>query len=173
MKEFLGGSLLFLAVLGMCCGCSHNEPPKYMNFNTPRANRPEVVTLSNQLDVAWLRAPTNLFTLGPGDRVEIELMDDLTSKIITVVGPDGKLYFNLLPGLDVWGLTLGQAKAEIEKELGKFIRGAPRVNITLRAVESKRVWLLGRFQEPGVYSMPVPMTLLEAISMAGGVLTFA
>ena len=100
-------------------------------------------------------------------------MDDLTSKIITVVGPDGKLYFNLLPGLDVWGLTLGQAKAEIEKELGKFIRGAPRVNITLRAVESKRIWLLGRFQEPGVYSMPVPMTLLEAISMAGGVLTFA
>jgi polysaccharide export outer membrane protein len=42
------------------------------------------------------------------------------------------------------------------------------VGITLRGVESKRVWLLGRFQAPGVYPMAAPTTLLEAISIAGG-----
>jgi protein involved in polysaccharide export with SLBB domain len=46
------------------------------------------------------------------------------------------------------------------------------VSVTLRGVESKRVWLLGRFQAPGVYTMAAPTTLLEAISMAGGSLTF-
>ena len=33
--------------------------------------------------------------------------------------------------------------------------------------------MLGRFQAPGVYTMPGPMTLLEGISMAGGPMTFA
>jgi polysaccharide biosynthesis/export protein len=35
-------------------------------------------------------------------------------------------------------------------------------------VESKRIWLLGRLNNPGVYVMTGPMTLLEAVSLAGG-----
>ncbi|HLP76428.1 MAG TPA: SLBB domain-containing protein, partial [Candidatus Paceibacterota bacterium] len=85
---------------------------------------------------------------------------------------DGKIYFNLLPGLDVWGLTLGQAKTLIEQNLTNYIRATPRVNLTLREVASKRVWILGRVQQPGVYTMPGPMTLLEAVSMAGGSASF-
>jgi len=42
------------------------------------------------------------------------LIGDPASRTITVVGPDGKLYFNLLPGVDVWGLTLTDAKARLE-----------------------------------------------------------
>ena len=132
----------------------------------------QTVTLTNVVDPVWLQEPTNQFTLGPGDRLEIELLDDAASKSLTVVGPDGKLYFNLLPGLDVWGLTLGQAKTLIEQSLTQYIRGTPRVNITLREVGSKSIWLLGRLQAPGIYSMPHPMTLLEGITMAGGSLTF-
>jgi protein involved in polysaccharide export with SLBB domain len=40
----------------------------------------------------------------------------------------------------------------------------------LRGVESKRIWILGRVQVPGVYPLAAPMTLLEAISTAGGTL---
>src|SRR5581483_7611142 len=55
----------------------------------------------------------------------------------------------------------------------KYIREQPQLNLTLREVGSKQVWLLGRFQQPGVYPMAGPMTLLEAISMGGGSQTFA
>jgi protein involved in polysaccharide export with SLBB domain len=152
-------------------GCQHPGP----RFNA-RAPRPtstiplEKVSLTNRINPEWLRPPTNLFTLGPGDKLEIELLDDPTTKTITTVGPDGKIYFQLLPGVDVWGLTLAEAKAAIEKELGNFIRDRVQLGFTLKAVESKRVWLLGRLQTPGVYPMPAPMTLLEAISRAGGTL---
>ena len=91
----------------------------------------------------------------------------------TVVGPDGKIYFNLLPGIDVWGLTLGQTRQVIEHDLARYVRGTPQVNLTLRDVESKHVWLLGRFQQPGVYNMAAPTTLLEAIAAAGGSQSFA
>jgi len=129
------------------------------------------VAVTNQINSEWLKPPTNFLTLGPGDKLEIELLSDPASKTTTTVGPDGKIYFNLLSGLDVWGLTLGQTKALLEKELAKFIRDQVQVSLTLRAVESQRVWLLGRLQSPGVYPMAAPMTLLEAISLAGGPLS--
>jgi polysaccharide biosynthesis/export protein len=158
------------AVLVMASGCRQVQP-KYVEFQRPV---PAVTTtFTNRIDPSWLRPSTNLFTLGPGDKLEIELLDDPASKTTTVVGPDGKIYFYLLPGLDVWGLTLDQATTLMEHQLAKYIRAPVRLNLTLRNVQSKRVWLLGRFQAPGVYVMAEPMTLLEAITMAGGPLTFS
>src|SRR5436190_17570662 len=75
------------------------------------------VTLDNKPDPAWLKPPAQLFTLGPGDKVEIELLGEPASKVTTIVGPDGKIYFNLLAGIDVWGLTLVEAKQRLEAEL--------------------------------------------------------
>jgi polysaccharide biosynthesis/export protein len=158
----------------LLAGCQHTGP-KFDPRAKVQAPAPGLhsVTVTNHIAPDMLRAPTNLFTLGPGDRLEIELLDDPTSRALTAVGPDGKLYFHLLPGLDVWGLTLGETKALIEKELAKFIKDQLQVSVLLRGVESKRVWLLGRFAAPGVYSMTNTMTVLEAVSLAGGAANIA
>jgi protein involved in polysaccharide export with SLBB domain len=88
-----------------------------------------------------------------------------------VVAPDGKLYFNLLSGVDVWGKTIGQTKIELQNTFTNFVREPPRISIVLRSVESKRFWILGCVQAPGVYHMATPMTLLETLSAAGGTLS--
>jgi protein involved in polysaccharide export with SLBB domain len=67
----------------------------------------------------------------------------------------------------VWGLTLPETKARLEQELSKFQR-APQVSLALRAVGSKQVWMLGRVNRPGIYPLPGPTTLLEALAQAGG-----
>jgi len=133
----------------------------------------QMLSLTNTLDPALLRAPTNLFTLGPGDKLDIELTDETNSLTTTVVGPDGKIYFSLLPGTDVWGLTLGQTRQVLQHEMSRYVRGTPQINVSLRDVQSKHVWLLGRFQQPGVYNLAAPTTLLEAIASAGGSQSFA
>ena len=134
----------------------------------------ETVSSENKIRPEWLQPPTEPFRLGPGDKIEIDLISNPNdTRTLCTVGPDGKVYFYLLPGLDVWGLTLEEARAKIESELKRYIREHPQVSVTLRTVESKRVWLMGRFQAPGVYPMPVPMTLLEAISGAGGTANFS
>jgi polysaccharide biosynthesis/export protein len=124
-------------------------------------------TLTNQLPAELLRPREDMFTLGPGDAVEIEILGTPTSRATATVGPDGKIYYNLLPGLDVWGLTLGQTRDLVEKQLTKYLSG-PQVTLTLRAVGSKYVWMLGRVSRPGVYPLAAPMTLLESIASAGG-----
>jgi protein involved in polysaccharide export with SLBB domain len=174
-KRILGGvfAASIFAELMFCAGCKTGSP-QYANINAPavtNASQAETVTLTNELDRSMLVAPTRMFTLGPGDRLELELIGNPASRTTTVVAPDGKLYFNLLPGIDVWGLTLTETKAQLENSFTNFVREQPRVAITLRGVESKRVWILGCVQAPGVYNMATPMTLLESISMAGGTLS--
>ena len=131
------------------------------------------VALTNQIDPQWLQPPSQPFTLGPGDKLEISVIGEVASKATTVVGPDGKVYYNLLPGIDVWGLTLDQARAQIQQGLSKYLKERPMVSLVLRGVESKQVWILGRVQAPGLYPLTTPMTLLEALSLAGGTLSLS
>ena len=160
----------------LLAGCMH-PPHQIPAFSPPNTPAPAValsqVDLTNRFDKSLLQPSTDLFTLGPGDKIEIELLGEPASKITTVVAPDGKIYFNLLPGLDVWGLTLGQAKTQIERELAKYIKDQPQVSLVLRDVESKHIWILGHVQAPGIYPLAAPTTLLEALSLAGGTINLS
>lgn len=164
----------FVLALFLLTGCQHPGPrfdPYALRPGTPADF--QGFSLTNQINPLWLQPPTTPFTLGPGDEIELQMMGDPTSTNLNRVGPDGKIYYNLLPGLDVWGLTLPQTQALLERQLSQFIRNQPRVSVTLRGVESRKIWLLGRLQTPGVYYMTNAMTLLEAIALAGGTLDLA
>ena len=123
--------------------------------------------LTNQIDPAMLRASTEPFRLGPGDVLEIETIGEAKSTVITPIGPDGKIYYNLLPALSVWGLSLAETRALVQREMAKYTRAMPELVINLRGVASKRVWVLGQVNKPGVYSLATPTTLLDALAMSG------
>jgi protein involved in polysaccharide export with SLBB domain len=55
----------------------------------------------------------------------------------------------------------------LEKEFEKYVAGA-QVSVTLRSVGSKHIWMLGSVEKPGIYPSTAPITLLEAMSLAGG-----
>jgi protein involved in polysaccharide export with SLBB domain len=126
------------------------------------------VPQTNRIKLEWLRPPTAAFTVGPGDVLELEVLGDPKSVAGVVVGPDGRIYYDILPGVFVWGRTLTETKTLLEGELGKLLRDKPDVAVTLREVQSKRVWLLGSVQRPGLYPLATPVTVLEAIASAGG-----
>jgi polysaccharide biosynthesis/export protein len=125
------------------------------------------------LDPALLQPAETAFRLGPGDQLDIEVMGDLSTRESVTVGPDGKIYYYMLPGVDVWGLTLTEVRARLGDGIRKFIREKPVISVTLRVVTSQRVWVLGRVNSPGIYTLTGPTTLLDAIAQAGGVATSA
>ncbi len=163
-----------LAVLASALLLSGCESIKLTRDQKKQASNPAVsftpATVADlpPLDPVLLQRPVAEYKLGPGDLLEIEVLGDIDTRARTVVGPDGKIYFYVLPGLDVWGLTLNQTREKIVNELKKFVREPQPVSLTLRSAESQRIWVLGRLNKPGVYPMGGPMTLLEAISTAGG-----
>ena len=138
--------------------------------NTPVAAAPVAISDESRgaVDTAWLKPPSAEFTLGPGERVVIDVVGESNTRVETVVGPDGKVYYEMLSGIDVWGRTLSQAREALETALKEYYRETPHVNLTLQEVGSKHVWVLGRLGAPGLYPLNGPTTLLDAISAAGG-----
>jgi protein involved in polysaccharide export with SLBB domain len=161
-------ALLLTAVVG-CSSHGKREAQSltFANYTGSTPSNAVTLVVTNEAHPELLRPSDAPFTLGPGDRLEIELLGTANSRAVTRVGPDGKIYYNLLPGMDVWGLTLAQTRDLLQKELTKYVTD-PQLTVTLREVGSKRVWLLGRLNRPGVYAMPAPMSLLEALAQAGG-----
>ena len=159
----------------LVAGCKSTGP----TFD-PRAGRhPKNVTNAtnllsaaptNQIKPEWLKPSTKPFQLGPGDKLELEILGRTGSRTTTFVCPDGKVYFDLVPGLDVWGKTLTECKEVFERELAQYYTH-PQVSVSLAGVESKRVWIMGRLNRSGVFPLSGPMTIIEAISHAGGLFT--
>ncbi len=162
-----GAVLATLAAGFLLSGCASMRRPVKPTA-IPANFTPAPVTNMAPLDAALLQRPNLEYRLGPGDLLQVEIVGDLTTRSRTVVGPDGKIYFNVLPGLDVWGMTVAQARERLVQEMQKFVRDAQPISLTLISAESQRIWVLGRLNKPGVYRLGGPMTLLEVISEAGG-----
>jgi len=169
MKNILTITAIGLGLLTMGC-----QIPKQSNAPRfePRAqgvfvNAAAGLDVTPKLDPALLQPSRDFFTLGPGDQLQAEVIGRPTSRTDVTVGPDGKIYFDLLPGTDVWGMTISQAKQTLEKKLEQFNAGA-QVSLTLRGVGSKYIWMLGALDKPGLYPTTTPTTLVEALSQAGG-----
>jgi protein involved in polysaccharide export with SLBB domain len=123
---------------------------------------------TNTLPPEWLKPPASPFQAGPGDVLAIAVGGEPDSRVAALVGPDGKMFYDLLPGLFVWGLTLEEIKALLETNLAKYVRARPDLEVVLEKAVSKHVWVLGSVQRPGVYPLATPLPLLEALANAGG-----
>jgi len=170
LSSFLSLAALAAAVAPLA-GC-FNNPMLKLPPTSPTAYAPGFATAqaapSEPLDPALLKPSTTVFHLGPGDQLEIEIMGDPGSRATVTVGPDGKIYYYLLPGLDVWGMTLPELRERLAVELQRFVRQKPVVAATLRLAASERVWVLGRVSSPGIYTLNGPTTLLDAVAQSGG-----
>ena len=93
-----------ILLVGGCAGSGSRQKaePAFAEL-TPSAPEPgpavaatPTLVVTNQPEPELLRPTGNLFTLGPGDRLDIEMLGDATSRATTFVGPDGKLYFPVM-----------------------------------------------------------------------------
>lgn len=158
----------------LAAGCQSHGPkfdPHASRMGDGAAATVSFTSLStNRIKAEWLQPPCEPFRLGPGDHVELEIIGREGTLASTFVCPDGKIYYDLLPGVDVWGMTLDEARQALAKGLSKFYSN-PQLSFSLQDIKSKRVWVLGRLNRSGIYPLTGPTTIIEAISKAGGLFT--
>jgi polysaccharide export outer membrane protein len=167
---------LLLAVLAVVSGCSTKLGPRFDPLAAGAAGGPSdgafaALDTTNKINPDWLKPPTEPLKLGPGDVIDVEIVGEAASRSTMLVGPDGKIYYSILPGLSVWGLSLAETKALLEREASKLTRLKPELSVNLKTFSSQRVWILGSVEKPAVYNLAGPATLLEAISTVGGIVT--
>mgnify|MGYP001065310050 CR=1 FL=1 len=112
------------------------------------------------------------YRLRPGDAVLISVWREEALQREVRVLPDGSLTFPLAGRVEVAGLTTVQVEAELASRLRKYL-AEPIVTVVVTAIDGNQVYVIGRVNRPGPVVLNGPMTVMQALSMAGGLDTFA
>jgi polysaccharide export outer membrane protein len=107
--------------------------------------------------------------IGSGDLIEVSVYGAPDYIKDVRVGSTGEITLPLAGTLKVSGLTPAQAEALIAKRLsdGNFFND-PRVSVLEKEFSTQGISVLGEVQKPGVYQLPGPRKLFDALSAAGG-----
>ncbi len=111
----------------------------------------------------------SIYLLGPDDELaisapEIEVVPGKTYR----VDGEGDLQVPMVGRVHVAGLTVQQSEQELNKRLSTYIRD-PQVSIDVKELRSQPASVLGAVNSPGTHQVQGRKTLMEMISMAGGV----
>lgn len=118
-------------------------------------------------------APVSL-KISPGDLLHISVFDvpEMTQEVR--VGANGKAQLALIGDVPLSGLTADEAEEVIARELrDRKLLLRPQVNVLVKEFASQGVSVMGEVQHPGIYQILGPRTLLDLISMAGGLTNVA
>lgn len=129
-----------------------------------------VTTVRQNLSMAnrLKNAVSSEYILGAEDTVEISVFRHDELSMETTIDPTGQISYYLIGDIQASGLTPFELRDKIREELREYLR-QPEVVVRVTEPRSRKIFVLGQVKNPGVYRMRSELTLLEAISAAGGV----
>ncbi|MFW2389386.1 MAG: polysaccharide biosynthesis/export family protein [Polyangiales bacterium] len=108
-------------------------------------------------------------TLGPGDAFSVRVYGEEALTGSHQVAPDGTINFPLLGAVQVNGLEPTVVAQKIQTQLiERDLLRDPHVSVYVEEYASKRVSVVGAVADPGTFPLKPGMTVVQAISMAGG-----
>jgi len=112
------------------------------------------------------------YRIGPEDVLNVSVWGDKELTMDVVVRPDGKISLPLVQDIQAEGLTASELADTIHQKLLPFIKD-PNVSVIVRQINSPKFSVMGYVNRPGAYPLRGDVTVLEALSVAGGFTPFA
>jgi protein involved in polysaccharide export with SLBB domain len=107
-------------------------------------------------------------TLEVGDTFDVKIYGEADLSGTYRVSPEGTISLPLAGIINVQGLNQEQAAKRISERLADGILRNPQVIVTVKELASKKVYIIGQVAKPGTFSYVPLMSVLEAITGAGG-----
>jgi polysaccharide export outer membrane protein len=124
------------------------------------------------VDVAEAQDASADYTLHAGDSITVSVWKELELQRKVIIRPDGRFSFPLVGEVQAAGRSADQIRTDIESKLTKYIPEAV-VAVMVEDVSGNRVYVIGQVTKPGMYVMNPQLTVLQALSLAGGGTPFA
>jgi protein involved in polysaccharide export with SLBB domain len=106
-------------------------------------------------------------TLAAGDVFEVRVFEETDLSGAYRIDPTGSIDFPLVGRVEVSGHLPSEIEDILTKKLARYVR-KPQLSIFVRELNSKRVIVYGQVRNPGMFAFSDPMTISQAISLAGG-----
>ncbi len=143
-----------------------------------------LVALGQTQSPSGIAAPANLtaqsnapladeeFVIGTGDVLAINVWKETEISRVVPVRPDGRFSLPLIGEVQASGRTTKQLESEIAEKLKDYV-SEPEVTVIVQEIRSQKFNVLGMVMRPGSYTLTKPMTVIDAIAIAGGFRDFA
>jgi polysaccharide export outer membrane protein len=112
------------------------------------------------------------YRIGAEDELGISVWHEPELSQNVTVRPDGMITLPLLNDVKVVGLTTEEMQVLLTEKL-KTVVNDPQVTVSVRAVHSRKVFLVGSVARQGVYPLDASKTVMELLVEAGGLGPFA
>jgi polysaccharide biosynthesis/export protein len=112
------------------------------------------------------------YKIGPQDVLRIDVWKEAEISRSVPVRPDGKISLPLLNDVQAEGPTAMELSNVITEGLKKYITN-PQVTVSISEINSRRVYVTGEVTRPGAFPLLPNMTVLQALTSAGGFTQFA
>jgi polysaccharide export outer membrane protein len=153
--------LLFFLVAAVLLPCSAQDDAR-------EPVRLEAIPVPGPAPEPFFRRGGSDYRIGRQDLLEIRVFDLEELDQTVRVSDDGSISLPLLGTLQVAGLTKSELEGLIARLLEERYVRNPQVTIFVKEYESKKVAVSGAVKKPDTYEMLGEKTLLEMISLAGG-----
>jgi len=131
----------------------------------PKVELPDIATAA---DVSSTLTETAEFRLGPGDRIAIAVWRHPDLDMEITIAPDGTITYPLVGRIEVAGLTFTQIVERLGLAISEFYE-APQVTVNVVELKNQKVIVLGEVTSPSVLQLSNEMSILEALTHAGGI----
>jgi|GEM_PF-492505 len=111
--------------------------------------------------------------IGPGDLLQITVYGEKELTGLHQVSPEGFIIFPFIGDIAVKGMTNFSLAERIAERLREGFVKDPQVYILVKEFNSRRVFVLGQVKNAGKFTIIHEMSIVEAISVAGGFTNFA
>jgi len=115
--------------------------------------------------------PPAHYVIGPDDVLSVLFWRDKDMSCDVVVRPDGKISLPLVNDVQAGGLTPSELREAVNSEARRFVED-PSVTIVVKEIKSRKVFITGMVEKPGPYPLNGPTTVVQLISVAGGLKEF-
>jgi protein involved in polysaccharide export with SLBB domain len=113
------------------------------------------------------RAAGPEYRIQVGDHLEIKFFYSPELNEQVIVRPDGRISLQLIPEVEVTGLTLATLTDLLTRRYSADLN-QPEVTVLVREFGLQRVFVDGEVGSPGIVALLGQMTALQAIAQAGG-----
>lgn len=112
--------------------------------------------------------PPTASTLGAGDVIEVRVFQEPELSGVYQVGTQGDVTFPLCKSVEVGGLTANAAAEAIRSCLAAKYMRDPQVSVLVKEYNSKKIFVFGEVQKPGTFPYQDGMSVVQAVTLAGG-----
>jgi polysaccharide export outer membrane protein len=151
-------SAVSIAVQAQTAAPSPSTPPSAAGVATTPREEPETVPID--------------YVIGVDDILTVSFWRDENMSADVVVRPDGKITLPLLNEIDAAGLRPEELRQRVVEAASKLIDG-PTVNIIVKQINSRRVYVMGEVGKPAFYPLSSRMTVMQMLAVAGGLTEYA